>query len=898
MSHQTGIQVSEELGELFANAVAKGDLRIIRVSIINESLVPNGTREIKSDWKSDFSEIAEFLEEEVPCFILYRLDSKSSSGDYEWLFAAYVPDHSKVRNKMLYAATRATLTKELGNNRFVDSMYGTSMSEFTLEGYEQHKKHQNADAPLTQREKELAEIKIAFPLTDEAIEAIKSLKSDSNKNNFSIDTEKEKVELDVMKKIDIENLANSFPIDMPRYAFFIYNHHHNGQEINSTIFLYTCPSSSKIRERMLYAACRTFVISYGELETSDPTELTKTYVLEELHPQTEETMIVHTRLRRAQSSTTLQFAPPTWLSKVFQQESSYSQNYYPERSRFPGKIFSRISSTPFLAPKLLFIMLCAGTGASIPFLPIFYKVILELSSTEIGAVFSLAPFIAALSCPLWTGLADKFQAHRFIIVVIYSLATLGVVSQMILPTIVDTKDQAYHGFVLGFVLIAAVWFAFFGIPVNALIDSGVLKILGDKRELYGQQRLWGSIAYGSSTLIVGLLWGAFNNINVVFFYFFTTAALLVLCTMFTDFNPTFNEIEIIPTTHYKDYTFKPLIDLGDHDDADVVIDDYGSSSRNVKVMIDDSTHIDESDGDDSDIDDDDDDGIPVPDLDILAFPPTTPNLPTTSLSDHSSSSIKVLLTNPSVVTLLAVMLLMGIALAMSNSFLLLFLSQDLQATSTVLGLTGPLSSVTELIFFFYSKELISRFGIYSLVILAHIVTILRCLTYTLLQPNLISHMLALLVQLLNGIGFSALWVSAVTHMANNAPPNLVSFSQGLMTAFYAGIGTGFGSLFGGLLYDSNGGAKLMFEVVVIISCISLFVYIVGENRFNIDITYFGGKRYDTIELPWQDSYHNSNNQSSSDDSGGRLGAVGGSSLKSNNNNFVLIPNDDDDNNHM
>ncbi|CAJ0871849.1 8218_t:CDS:2 [Entrophospora sp. SA101] len=95
MSHQTGIQVSEELGELFANAVAKGDLRIIRVSIINESLVPNGTREIKSDWKSDFSEIAEFLEEEVPCFILYRLDSKSSSGDYEWLFAAYVPDHSK-----------------------------------------------------------------------------------------------------------------------------------------------------------------------------------------------------------------------------------------------------------------------------------------------------------------------------------------------------------------------------------------------------------------------------------------------------------------------------------------------------------------------------------------------------------------------------------------------------------------------------------------------------------------------------------------------------------------------------------------------------------------------------------------------------------------------------------
>ena len=31
--------------------------------------------------------------------------------------------------------------------------------EFTLDGYKQHRKHKEADAPLTEREKELSEMK-------------------------------------------------------------------------------------------------------------------------------------------------------------------------------------------------------------------------------------------------------------------------------------------------------------------------------------------------------------------------------------------------------------------------------------------------------------------------------------------------------------------------------------------------------------------------------------------------------------------------------------------------------------------------------------------------------------------------------------------------------------------
>lgn len=193
--------------------------------------------------------------------------------------------------------------------------------------------------------------------------------------------------------------------------------------------------------------------------------------------------------KRAQTSTTLQFAPPSWLTGIFERNSSNTplpRDFSDEnwKKSLLQKIIKSISTVPYLSPKLLYIFLCAGLGSSLPYLPIFYYS-LNLNPSEIGIVFSVAPLISAISCPLWTGLADRFQAHRSIIVTIYILATAGVVSQMFLSRLDLDTDNSLHAFIVACVFIAALWFAFFGIPVNALVDSGVLKILDDKKELYG-----------------------------------------------------------------------------------------------------------------------------------------------------------------------------------------------------------------------------------------------------------------------------------------------------------------------------------------------------------------------------------------------------------------------------
>lgn len=61
------------------------------------------------------------------------------------------------------------------------------------------------------------------------------------------------------------------------------------------------------------------------------------------------------------------------------------------------------------------------------------------------------------------------------------------------------------------------------------------------------------------------------------------------------------------------------------------------------------------------------------------------------------------------------MLLMGMALSMVGTFLLLFLKEDLQASTTLLGLTGLVGACTELVFFFYSRDVGINFAL-----LAHI----------------------------------------------------------------------------------------------------------------------------------------------------------------------------------
>lgn len=76
------------------------DLRSEPASLLcsSEQLVLGGTRSAAQKWEPEWdSYVLPLLEDDMPSYILYRLDSTNNQG-YEWIFIAWSPDHSAVSN--------------------------------------------------------------------------------------------------------------------------------------------------------------------------------------------------------------------------------------------------------------------------------------------------------------------------------------------------------------------------------------------------------------------------------------------------------------------------------------------------------------------------------------------------------------------------------------------------------------------------------------------------------------------------------------------------------------------------------------------------------------------------------------------------------------------------------
>uniref|UniRef100_A0A673HV96 Twinfilin-2-like n=1 Tax=Sinocyclocheilus rhinocerous TaxID=307959 RepID=A0A673HV96_9TELE len=307
--------VTEELREFLARA-RSGTGRLIQVLIRDEQLVLGAYREPRQSWDKDYDHfLLPLLDPHEPCYILYRLDTKNAQG-YEWLFISWSPDQSPVRQKMLYAATRATVKKEFGGGHVKDDMFGTVEEDVCLQGYLRHVTSCSAPAPLTAAEQELQRIKItevktestvdpkhqtlqglAFPLQAEAKRALQQLAERRiNYIQLKLDTEKETIELVHTSPTEIRDLPCRIPLDTPRYHFFLYKHSHEGDYFESVVFIYSMPGySCSIKERMLYSSCKSRLLEEVErdfhlevakkLEIDSGEELTGEYLYDEVHPK-------------------------------------------------------------------------------------------------------------------------------------------------------------------------------------------------------------------------------------------------------------------------------------------------------------------------------------------------------------------------------------------------------------------------------------------------------------------------------------------------------------------------------------------------------------------------------------------------------------------------------------
>lgn len=314
MSHQTGIKANAELLKFFGKC-KDGKTRVLKVSIENEELTLVDHKGVKKDWEKDYDVLVKpLIEDDVPCYILYRLDFKIPTG-YAWLLLSWVPEAATVRQKMLYASTKATLKLEFGSGHIKEELNATSKDETTLHGYQKHKIDFSSPAPLTSREEELAEIRkseiktefaidtkqqtlggINCPISDPTAQALHDMRRGAyNYLQFRIDLEEEKIHLVNAANIDLLKLPAQIPTDHARYHLYLFKHLHEENHLDSMVFIYSMPGySCSIRERMMYSSCKgpfsATIEKHGieitkKLEIDSGTELTEEFLYEEIHPR-------------------------------------------------------------------------------------------------------------------------------------------------------------------------------------------------------------------------------------------------------------------------------------------------------------------------------------------------------------------------------------------------------------------------------------------------------------------------------------------------------------------------------------------------------------------------------------------------------------------------------------
>ncbi|RDB21542.1 Twinfilin [Hypsizygus marmoreus] len=317
MSATSGIGIAPDLASAFSNANLTNDVRFIKVSIANETLVHDLTIPVAGSFEDDlaFLQRPNVLEDSTPTYVLAKV------APSEWIAISYVPDSAKVRDKMLYASTRSSLLKAIGSTLFTDAIFATSLADLTADAYASHKRHMAAPKPLSSREQEMADVRAAesggayegsrtrashigtgvgLHWSQNVDDAVKQLGQGETSALviINIDTKTETLVVGSASEITVDQLGSSLPPSEPCYAFFAWPHTHASLPRREIVFIYSCPSSSPIKDRMIYSSGVTSTYLAGQkllletspavhfasrkIETSVPGEIDEAHLIAEL----------------------------------------------------------------------------------------------------------------------------------------------------------------------------------------------------------------------------------------------------------------------------------------------------------------------------------------------------------------------------------------------------------------------------------------------------------------------------------------------------------------------------------------------------------------------------------------------------------------------------------------
>lgn len=269
MSTQSGIVAEQALLHSLNENLSAEDIVIIIAKIS-----PDSTSVHQAQVTHNFEELVELASQErEPLYIFYKPE-----GVTKYFFVSFIPDGSPVRSRMLYASTKNTLARQVGSNSLSTEqpLITDAQDLVDLKNFDSDRPA-GQNKPLTQDEEMQIEINKQQALLRKN-NSIKLVSQDSGSPlslTFRVNSEKPISEIlesegknlvifqidpsdETIQIVQSETCpsVDELQIDLPGPSYTIF------RKGDSSFFIYSCPSGSKVKDRMIYASNKNGFINY------------------------------------------------------------------------------------------------------------------------------------------------------------------------------------------------------------------------------------------------------------------------------------------------------------------------------------------------------------------------------------------------------------------------------------------------------------------------------------------------------------------------------------------------------------------------------------------------------------------------------------------------------------
>lgn len=166
-------------------------------------------------------------------------------------------------------------------------------------------------------------------------------------------------------------------------------------------------------------------------------------------------------------------------------------------------------------------------------------------------------------------------------------------------------------------------------------------------------------------------------------------------------------------------------------------------------------------------------------------------------NQDSMKGIKAIITNLEIILFLIMMFACGTMYGFVETFLFVFLKEDLHAPMFLLGLTITTGAVVSLPFLYYSDALVKKVGCDTVIAAALLMYCVRYIGYSTINCA----WYAFPFEALEAFTFFILQVGAAKFIREHAPEGMLATLTGLEGGAHNGLGKGFGGLLGGFTIE-------------------------------------------------------------------------------------------------